>query len=92
MRHMQVFKGTRLMLVFIVVAAFVLLASVSCVSRDPPLPVMRLRHAGQVYDGVEGGYSWPGRYGIVISGGKVSGETLGAPIPVDTGDNVTIEI
>ena len=63
----------------------------------PLLPVMRLRHAGQVYDGVQGSYCWPvGRTeeGQVeeVCADKVSWETLGAAIPVDARDSVTIEI
>jgi hypothetical protein len=63
----------------------------------PSLPVMRLRHAGQVYDGVQGSYCWPtGRTeeGAVeeVCADKVSWEALGSAIPVDARDRVTIEI
>ena len=63
----------------------------------PPLPVMRLHHAGRVYDGVQGSYCWPvGRTGEgyveKVCADKFRWETLGAPIPVEAGDNVTIEI
>ena len=77
------------------------IVSVAEVTEDrlplPPLPVMRLRHAGRVYDGVEGSYCWPVTHtdeGFVqeLCADKVSWEALGAPIPVDAGDNVTIEI
>ena len=63
----------------------------------PPLPVMRLRYAGRVYDGVQGSYCWPvartdeGQLQNICAD-KVSWEALEASIPVDAGDTVTIEI
>ena len=63
----------------------------------PPLPVMRLHHGGQAYDGVQGSYCWP--FGRTEAGDveevcadKVSWGALGAALPVGARDSVTIEI
>ncbi len=63
----------------------------------PPLPVMRLRHAGQVYDGVEGSYCWPGSLTddgsvVGICADKILWDGLSSAVPVEVGATVIFEI
>ena len=63
----------------------------------PPLPVMRLRHAGQVYDGAEGSYCWPHSRtddGSVVGlcADKIRWDGLSTAIPVEEGSSVTLEV
>ena len=58
---------------------------------------MRLRHAGQVHDGVKGSYCWPDSRAddgsvVAICVDKLPGGGLGEAISVDPGDSVTVEI
>jgi hypothetical protein len=58
---------------------------------------MRLRHAGQLYDGAQSSYCWPDFRAddgsvVAVCADKLSGEGLGAAIPVGPGDSVTVEI
>ena len=63
----------------------------------PPLPVIRLRHAGHVYDGVEGSYCWPHSRtddGSVVGlcADKIRWDGLSSAIPVEEGSSVTLEV
>jgi len=63
----------------------------------PPLPVIRLRYSGRLHDGVEGSRCWPYKRaadGSVVGLCADTGPSpdFGAPIPVDVGDSITVEI
>ena len=61
----------------------------------PSRPVMRLRYSGQLYDGVQGSHCWPvsqaGGVGVLCADTGPSPD-FGAPISVDAGDSVAVEI
>ena len=62
---------------------------------QPPRPVMRLHHGGQVYDGVPGNSCWPVEPGgsLCADEGPFPWQNLDlSAMPVPAGDSIIIEI